>query len=100
MNVMRPVATAFAAFVGATSLIACAGATNEQSTATATPIETPAQAPPGDSASNPVVTDGSAGESATAPAALQFSAAAVGGGTIDFTEFAGQTVAMWFWAPT
>ncbi|MBI4882443.1 MAG: hypothetical protein HY826_00145 [Actinobacteria bacterium] len=38
--------------------------------------------------------------SAAAPAALQFSAPSVGGGTIDFTQFAGQTVALWFWAPT
>ena len=35
-----------------------------------------------------------------APAALQFSAPLVGGGTIDFRQFAGQAVALWFWAPT
>ena len=35
-----------------------------------------------------------------APAALQFSAPLVGGGTIDFSQYAGQTVALWFWAPT
>jgi hypothetical protein len=34
------------------------------------------------------------------PAALQFSAPLVGGGTIDFSQFAGQAVALWFWAPT
>ena len=37
---------------------------------------------------------------AAAPAALQFSAPAVGGGTIDFTQFAGKPVVLWFWAPT
>lgn len=35
-----------------------------------------------------------------APEALQFTAPLVGGGTIDFTQFAGRTVALWFWAPT
>jgi hypothetical protein len=37
---------------------------------------------------------------ADAPAALQFSAPSVGGGIIDFTQFAGKTVVLWFWAPT
>lgn len=35
-----------------------------------------------------------------APDALQFSAPLVGGGTLDLTQFAGRTVALWFWAPT
>ena len=35
-----------------------------------------------------------------APAALQFSAPSVAGGTIDFTQFAGKPVVLWFWAPT
>lgn len=38
--------------------------------------------------------------SATAPSALQFSAPSVGGGAIDFTQFAGKPVVLWFWAPT
>ncbi len=37
---------------------------------------------------------------ASAPSALQFSAPAVGGGAIDFTQFAGKPVVLWFWAPT
>jgi hypothetical protein len=37
---------------------------------------------------------------ASAPAALQFSAPSVGGGAIDFTQFAGTPVVLWFWAPT
>lgn len=37
---------------------------------------------------------------APAPEALQFTAPMVGGGEIDFTRYAGQTVALWFWAPT
>ena len=35
-----------------------------------------------------------------APEALQLSAPLVGGGTIDLTQYAGTTVALWFWAPT
>lgn len=35
-----------------------------------------------------------------APEVLQFAAPLLGGGSLDFTEFAGRTVAMWFWAPT
>ena len=34
-----------------------------------------------------------------APDALQFSAPSVGGGAIDFTQFAGKPVVLWFWAP-
>ena len=52
---------------------------------------------------SPVVTDSGAPETvaaAVAPEALQFAAPMVGGGEIDFTQYAGQTVAMWFWAPT
>jgi len=35
-----------------------------------------------------------------APEALQFSAAQVGGEPLDLRQFAGTTVALWFWAPT
>jgi hypothetical protein len=41
---------------------------------------------------------GAAGSSV--PEALQFSAPVVGGGPLDMSEYAGQTVAFWFWAPT
>jgi predicted small lipoprotein YifL len=34
------------------------------------------------------------------PEALQFSAPTVDGGELDFRGFAGETVALWFWAPT
>jgi hypothetical protein len=34
------------------------------------------------------------------PEALQFIAPLVGGGTFDGAEYAGRTVALWFWAPT
>ncbi|MDO8392725.1 MAG: hypothetical protein Q7V57_19795 [Actinomycetota bacterium] len=35
-----------------------------------------------------------------APEALQLTAPLVGGGTIDLAQYAGTTVALWFWAPT
>lgn len=34
------------------------------------------------------------------PEALQLTAPLVGGGMIDLTQYAGTTVALWFWAPT
>ncbi|MFM7253153.1 MAG: hypothetical protein ACKO27_08840 [Ilumatobacteraceae bacterium] len=33
------------------------------------------------------------------PSALQFSAPGVGGTTIDFAQYAGTPVVLWFWAP-
>jgi hypothetical protein len=36
---------------------------------------------------------------AAAPETLRFSAAGVGGTTIDFAQFAGTPVVLWFWAP-
>ncbi len=37
---------------------------------------------------------------AEAAEVLQFIAPLVGGGELDFRQFAGTTVALWFWAPT
>jgi hypothetical protein len=34
------------------------------------------------------------------PAALRFTVAQIGGGTIDASAYAGRPVAFWFWAPT
>lgn len=39
-------------------------------------------------------------DTAGAAEVLQFSAPLVGGGELDFRQFAGTTVALWFWAPT
>jgi len=52
-----------------------------------------------ESTASPSVPVGS-GDPATAPEALQFTAPAIGGGTLDLATYAGQTVAFWFWAPT
>lgn len=56
-----------------------------------------------DAGGSTAATEGAAATVASngsAPAALQFSAPAVGGGAIDFTQFAGKPVVLWFWAPT
>jgi hypothetical protein len=37
---------------------------------------------------------------AAVPDTLAFSAPRVGGGTIDFSQFAGTPLLVWFWAPT
>ena len=50
-------------------------------------------------ASSPVASSSHVPDAAM-PEALQFSAPLVGGGSIDFTQYAGRTVALWFWAPT
>lgn len=54
--------------------------------------------PNGTSAAAPVDTDG-VGEPAV-PEALDFEAPLVNGEQLDFRGYAGDTVALWFWAPT
>ncbi|MCE9623133.1 MAG: hypothetical protein K8R99_12385 [Actinomycetia bacterium] len=81
-----------AALALAWPLAAC-GSEGGSTTATA-PAATPAPA----TAPAPLATSDAG--NASAPAALQFSAPAVGGGAIDFTQFAGKPVVLWFWAPT
>jgi len=78
------VACSTAESTGSPATGATTGATSGATTGAATGATNPSAAAP----------------SAAAPAALQFSAPLVGGGTMDFTQFAGQTVALWFWAPT
>lgn len=64
--------------------------------ASAAPVDTSSAATtPGDTASG-----NTAPPNASAPDALQFTAPLVGGGSLDFTQYAGTTVALWFWAPT
>ena len=48
-----------------------------------------------------VATDIAEGGSATAvPESLAFTAARVGGGTVNLGDYAGRPVLLWFWAPT
>ena len=54
----------------------------------------------GDSTRAPSVEGSTLAPNPEAPSALRFSAPSVGGGTIDFTQYAGHTVVLWFWAPT
>jgi hypothetical protein len=43
---------------------------------------------------------GATGAAAAVPDSLAFSAARVGGGTVDLGDYAGRPVLLWFWAPT
>ncbi|MGB8862346.1 MAG: hypothetical protein WCC60_24030 [Ilumatobacteraceae bacterium] len=86
-------------------LAACGGHSDASPATTAAAAQTGATAQPNSSAA----ADGS--DAATtapttalpdpgAPPALQFAAPLVGGGSIDFTQYAGRTLVLWFWAPT
>ncbi len=86
-------------------LVACggtsAGTAGIQPDTTATQAAKPSQPPVTEPAGNDAGSGTPDTVAATpAPEALQFAAPAVGGGEIDFTRYAGQTVALWFWAPT
>lgn len=80
------------ALLGLTVLLlaACGDATAESEVPKGDPIpEVASEAPQPEGA-----------DTAEAAGALQFSAPLVGGGELDFRQFAGTTVALWFWAPT
>lgn len=81
--------------------LAAAGCGDDADTAgeTVAAGETVVTAPATAGATDPSTIPGSAA-AADVPEALQFEAPLVGGGTIDFREYAGTTVALWFWAPT
>jgi hypothetical protein len=52
-------------------------------------------------AAQPAATSPAATAAATAvPDTLAFSAPLVGGGTLDFADYAGTPLLLWFWAPT
>jgi hypothetical protein len=55
-----------------------------------------AQAPAETVAAEP----GAAGAAPAVPDSLAFSAARVGGGTVNLGDYAGKPVLLWFWAPT
>ncbi len=88
---------ALAGFV-AVLLASCGGSGAPRSGAAATPATITSATD--SSTTTPPSGGAPAGADVTAPEALQFSAASVGGGQIDFTSFAGTAVALWFWAPT
>ncbi len=76
--------------IGITALVACGSPTGQS----------PAASPAGQA---PAATTGSqAAVSApdSTPDSLAFSAARVGGGTINLADYAGKPVLLWFWAPT
>ena len=63
-----------------------------------------AQAPTAPTETGPTETGaaetGATGTEADVPDSLAFSAARVGGGTVDLGDYAGRPVLLWFWAPT
>jgi hypothetical protein len=73
-------------------------ATPAASATTATPTTT--VAPIGGAAPTTTVGARDLGPAREVPAALDFAAPLVGGGELDLRQFAGTTVALWFWAPT
>lgn len=87
-------------------LAACGGSDSTGTAATSTPAPestTTVDTSPDATASQSSAPETVAGDSVPAveaPAALQFTAPAVGGGEIDFTRYAGRSVVLWFWAPT
>ena len=84
--------------VGLTVLLlaACGGATAESTVSdgkATTEVASEAPEPAGTGTAE-------AADTAEAAEVLQFVAPLVGGGELDFRQFAGATVALWFWAPT
>jgi hypothetical protein len=73
------------------SLAACGDPTTQQPSAAA---------PEATVASTTAVASTAAPSTVAVPAALAFTAAQVGGGTINLADYAGKTVLLWFWAPT
>ena len=51
-------------------------------------------------ANSPDGTSASSSETAVAVDTLAFSAPLVGGGSLDFSNYAGTPMLVWFWAPT
>jgi hypothetical protein len=72
------------------ALLSACGDDRATSSASTDPATTAAAAP---------ATGGTDGAAAV-PDALDFSAPLVGGEQLDFRGYAGETVALWFWAPT
>ena len=60
----------------------------------------PVQTDPVPEQEEPDQTNAPPARPAAVPAALQFSAPAVGGGEVDAAEFSGTPTLFWFWAPT
>lgn len=97
-------------FVAAGLLLAACGGSGSTDTAgtagtvTGAPDATSAvdTAPDGTApaSSAPETAPGDTAAAVAVPDALQFTAPAVGGGEIDFTQYAGRSVVLWFWAPT
>jgi len=86
------VALAVPTACGADTALPAAGSTTATTPTTLAPID--------GAAPTTTVDAGDLGPAREVPAALDFSAPLVGGGELDLRQFAGTTVALWFWAPT
>ena len=87
-------------------LLAACGASDDGAADRTAENATPADSAPADpsASSGPVIDTDTADPADPAdpgvPAALQFTAPAVGGGEIDAATYAGTPTVFWFWAPT
>ena len=100
LSVVAPLALAALAACGSNTTASTSG--DAATTVVAAASDTAGKAPTS-SVGGDVGTTGPAGAgtaTADVPEALQFSAPLIGGGEIDLREYAGRTVALWFWAPT
>lgn len=75
-------------------VVACGGGDDGSSTATTGRL---AAAPVPTTAATPAAAPAAAG--AAVPAVLEFEAPLLGGGEFDARTYAGQPLALWFWAP-
>ena len=96
---MRP---ALPLAVALTLVVGCAdgGSSGGATTAPAAPAAAGTTPAPAGAATTACATPTAGSQPVAAPAALQFTAPLVGGGTLNLASYAGTTVALWFWAPT
>jgi hypothetical protein len=117
VRAMRRTTRSFAAVVGLLALASCgsssptttevqapAAASPEATSAPTVPATITAETPPtpaliSDPPPSIAPTVAETAAPVVVPEALQFQGTLVGGGDIDFAQFAGQPVALWFWAP-
>ena len=102
-DVQRPFRATGSAAIAAVLMLTAAGCAADGSAKVAPPatIVTASTTTTADSSGGGVTPSAPSSTTAmaAAPEALQFSAAGVGGTTIDFAQFAGTPVVLWFWAP-
>ncbi len=81
-------------------LLAACGQTSDSGAAVSSSGGTTAPSPTDSGPGSSTGSTSGSGTGTPVPEALQFRAPVVGGGELDMSAYAGQTVAFWFWAPT